>query len=712
MIQFNAKNFGDEISKIDYLISAKYDNIKKGNIEYIEVPCSFDIETTSTYYYDDKVAFMYIWAFAITENIIVYGRTWNEFIDLTEILVNIFHLDNDKRRLIVYIHNLSFEFQFFRKYFNWVKVFASDDRKPIYAITNKGIEFRDSLILSGYSLAKLAENLTSHSIKKLIGDLDYSLIRHFKTVITNDELEYLKNDVLILIYYVLEQKEIYKNISEIPLTNTGRVRNFVRNKCLYTNETHNKSSHQKYNRYRKLMQELTITPQQYIMMKRCFCGGFTHSSMLYTNQLIKDVYSIDISSSYPYAMLSEKFPMSAPIPIQINNRSEFMQYINSDNYGLMFDIHFTKIQSKLNYETYLSESKCVLENEIVNNGRVFYADDCITTITDVDFRIIEHCYTWDSIQITNVYKFYMEYLPRPIILAVIELYQKKTELKDIEGKEVEYLLSKGMLNSSYGMTVTDIIQDSIEYDQMWLQKKLTQEEIQTQIDNYNNSKKRFLYYAWGLYVTAYARRNLWTAILNIKDDYIYSDTDSVKFLNYEKHKMFIEYYNEGTQEKLKRMCDFRKIDYNELLPKNKKGSIKKLGIYEFEKHYHLFKTLGAKRYLWYDGDKMQLTVAGLSKQNGLQYMLRKCNNNKLKVFDMFTDQLYIPSNETGKMTHTYIDETKKIAITDYQGNTIQFETLSGVHLEKCDFTLSISKKYANFLDSFMKGYITTGTKFV
>ncbi|MGC7960576.1 hypothetical protein, partial [Salmonella enterica] len=68
--------------------------------------------------------------------------------------------------------------------------------------------------------------------------------------------------------------------------------------------------------------------------------------------------------------------------------------------------------------------------------------------------------------------------------------------------------------------------------------------IDEEIENYNNSRKRFLYYARGIWVTAYARRNLWTGILAVGDDYIYSDTDSLKVRNYDNHLGYINWFND------------------------------------------------------------------------------------------------------------------------------------------------------------------------
>lgn len=703
----------EELNDINIDIVSKFDNYNKTVKKYFNVESAFDIETSSVMLENEqKFAFMYEWTFGIKDkNFICYGRTWEEFKDLCRQLQEYFLLDSE-HILVVYVHNLSYEFQFMRKYFNWLDVFAVDERKPVKALCSYGIEFRDSYILSGYSLEKLAENLVSHNIKKLVGDLDYNLTRTYITELTENELAYCNNDVEIVLAYINEQIEQYGNITKIPMTNTGRVRNFVKDKCYFTEKNHRKSSKGKYQRYKELMNELTLTTGEYTMLKRCFMGGFTHASMLYSGKLLHDVASIDFTSSYPYVMLSEKFPMSKPEKVN-PTKEHFLKWVNDDNVGLMFVVRFKGLQSKLSFETYLSESKCdVLENPIINNGRVFKADTVQTTITDIDFKILYKCYTWDSIEIANVHKFYMQYLPKPILLAIVELYEKKTTLKDVSGKEVEYLVNKGMLNSVYGMCVTDIVRDNISYEDDWQLEKYTIEMMNEQIEKYNSSSNRFLYYPWGVWVTAYARKNLWNGILEIGIDYVYSDTDSVKFLNYEKHKEYINRYNLDVERKLKKMCKFRQIEFERLKPKTIKGVEKMIGVWDFEGIYTHFKTLGAKRYLVRSkkDEKLHLTVAGLSKQNGVEYMLRICNNDYEKVFANFNDDLYIPENETGKHTHTYIDSPITSMITDYQNNVVEVTALSGVHLSPCEFTLSISQQYSKFLHDLRNGYLFTGTR--
>lgn len=676
---------------------------KSGSYFVYNLECSFDIETTSIYIQDEKVAFMYIWMFGIGDYII-YGRTWEEFVSLCEAITDIFELESHLT-LICYIHNMGFEFQFMNHYFTWDNVFATDERKPIKALCSLGIEFRDSYILSGMSLEKTADNLVNHTVKKLVGNLDYSLLHTYKTELSEKELAYCENDIVILQYYINEQIQMYdNNISKIPLTNTGKVRRFVGNNCYFTNKNHKKSNSGKYNRYRKLMKKLQLTEQEYYQLKRAFGGGFTHANPQHSGKLLQNVGSHDFTSSYPTVMLAEMFPMSKGFKIHCDTIEDFNNARKM--YCLVFDIKFEGLQSKITFENYLSESKCVgLKNKIVNNGRIYSADECITTLTNVDYDIMEQAYQWESMDIRNITAYYKGYLPKDIILSILSLYKDKTQLKGIEGKEVEYLVSKGMLNSIYGMSVTDIIRDENTFTTQWEKEPA---DVENQIEKYNKGRKRFLFYPWGIFVTAYARRNLWTGILEFKDDYVYSDTDSIKALNVERHKKYIENYNHLIVTKLKKMCEHYSINFNLTKPKNKNGVEKPIGIWDYEGTYERFKTLGAKRYLVEENGQLQLTVAGLSKKNGLNYMIEQSHHDNTKVFEMFNDELYIPAEKTGKMTHTYIDFEKEFTCLDYQGNESHIKVPSGVHLENCDFTLSIAKEYGTFLKNYFNGYIYKG----
>ncbi len=162
--------------------------IKDRNFDYYNVECGFDIETTSTFTQGgDKFAFMYVWMFGMGYGSPTYfGRTWCEFRDFLNKLQKVLNL-SEYLLLPVYVHNLPYEFSFMCHELNWIRdsVYCRSDRDVLKAITTTGIEFRCSLALSGQSLENTARNLTKFEVRKLKGDLDYNLIRHSKTPLTN-----------------------------------------------------------------------------------------------------------------------------------------------------------------------------------------------------------------------------------------------------------------------------------------------------------------------------------------------------------------------------------------------------------------------------------------------------------------------------------------------------------------------------------------------
>ena len=664
----------------------------EGSIYYKNVCASFDTETTSMYYNGDKTAVMYIWMFSVNGKVII-GRTWQQFETFME---EIGQLTSNNERLIVYVHNLGFDFSFFCHRLTWHKTFCAKIHEPIYAITTTGIEFRDSYILTSKSLEKSAKDLNKYKIEKQTGSLDYKLIRGSNTKLTDKELKYCIYDCLVLDAIIQEKIEQDGSIAKIPLTNTGYVRRFLKEKCY-------PGSHKKKNKqaewYRTLMCDLTMTPEEYQINKRAFQGGFTHANALYVNHTFTQrVDSIDFTSSYPAVMMSEMFPMSRPTHY-VNVTLEKFKELYKDKL-IIFDVRFNNIRKKTDvFDCPLSVSKCNGSRFVENNGRLVSADYAVTTITNIDMSVIKNFYDYDTIQVGEILAYDKDYLPKPIIEGLIDLYKDKTELKDVKGYETEYQVKKGMFNSVYGCSVTDPVKDVITFDTEWHEEKT---DLHEAIEHYNNSKNRFLYYPWGVFVTSYARRNLFMGILEFGIDYIYSDTDSIKCINYDKHIKFIEWYNEIITDKINLCLDHYGFNHDCVCPKTIKGVSKPLGVWDHEtkeESYTAFKTLGAKRYIYTQGGTLHITIAGLNKKQGCDY-LRSFNAPVLGLdeYDFFTDDFYVPKEATGKLTHTYLKEERKTGtFTDYQGLPNVFDEIGGVHLENADFTLSLTGQFKQYL---------------
>lgn len=647
-------------------------------IEYYNVPAGFDIETSSFYEGEAKRSVMYIWQFGVY-NLVTTGRTYDELVNFINALKLVLKL-NDNRRLAVYVHNLPYEFQFIRKHFEWEEVFILSERKPVYANAH-GIEFRCSLKLAGgKSLANVGKDLVKYPVSKREGDLDYEKIRTPLTQLTDAELGYCENDIRVILSYIQEKIESDGDITRIPLTNTGYVREYCRKSC-YT----------RWKKYRAIIQDLTVDPDEYSQLKRAFQGGFTHANAHYVRRVLDNVGSHDFTSSYPAVMLLEKFPMSRPELIEHSmSDAELNELLHK--YCCLFELEIFGLVPKLHHEHPISKSKCyVCENYVLDNGRVVCADHIKTTVTEQDFLTYRVFYDWDKINISGMRVFKKNYLPKRFADSILGLYERKTRLKGIEDEELNYMISKNMMNAAYGMIVTDPVRAEIKYsgDSYILGGK----DVVKSLDSYNGNIRRFLYYPWGVWVTAYARANLFSAIYEIGNDYVYADTDSVKTLNTQAHTAYFNRYNEQILSKIERSSGYYNFDVARYSPLNKHGSAKTIGIWDDEGIYEQFKTLGAKRYLTYKDGRYVLTLAGANKKKAMEFLL-----STGAPFDAFDDKLTIPADSAGRLILTYIDDETAGSLVDYTGTPYQYREKSSIHMEASEYNLSMADEFKRYLE--------------
>lgn len=716
----NVRDF--DFTELESLTNMVHTKNKKGDvIRYLNYPFCFDIETTSFKYTfkgeqePRKAACMYIWQMSVNGTI-VYGRTWNQFQWFLEELQIRLKLDY-YNRMIIYIHNLSYEFQFLIGKVIFKEVFSRKKRHPIKALANDSFELRCSYFLSGLSLEKLAEDLTTIQIAKKVDDLDYSKIRHSETPLTDKELDYCEYDVKILHYFILE--EMHKNnddISNIPLTKTGYARRYCRN---YIKNNTN------YKKYReRIMQEAPLNEDLFILLNKAFAGGYTHANCLYIDEykefIDNHVHSIDFTSSYPAQMIMHKYPRGKFEKIIIDSEEAFNEYINK--YACVFEITIKGIEPKSVHHIW-SVSKCSeidKESTIVDNGRIVESKQIRTFMTDVDFKTFDRFYKCKSIIIHNFYYTQYDYLPKAFIECILKLYSDKTTLKGIKEKAEEYLVAKGLLNALYGMCVTNPLNDELEFDEEYVSDKgdkfwsKTSPDITAALNKSYSSMNQFLCYQWGVWVTAWARYEL-LYMLNIIDrDGIYCDTDSIKMINYKSHIKDIEAHNTKIKNALEKTLITLRLDTKLLNPIDIKGNHHFLGIWDYEGEYQIFKTLGAKRYAYvsYNKDSKEnefhITVSGLYNK-----VLRDSNNKiittgkhsknptvyimKHGLFDFFKDGMEIPVEYSKRLTHSYIDEPFTCNLTDYNNKTIRVHEDACIHLEAQPYTCGLSDDFIEYL---------------
>lgn len=724
-IDYDYYNVDDAEQILKQIITNKVDIDGKKKIKYLDLSVSFDIEASS--FFKDakkKCALMYIWQFGITDDntgytYVIIGRTWTEFRKLIRVLNSIIGDVIKTRKLSsrvllpIFVHNLAYEFSYLIDVLRdgLDEVFAVKSATPLYCRYGF-IEFRCSYLLSGMAL----KYLPTHKFKKLNGDLDYDKLRTPETELTDTEMAYCLSDVLVLCEYISEKRKEDGGICNMCRTKTGYVRRGLLRHCVggdYKSE--------KKEAYVDKIKALKFhSLKEYTVLKAAFQGGHTACCPGYNGKIVEDVTCYDFTSSYPAVCLLPYFPIAFKEYKEELTKEEYEKLIKK-GYSIVSEAIFSNIDAIKHHDSWISSSKIeplelgdfdsavnwFKENCELNNGKVFRCKKPFSIfLTNIDYDTYKTYYKFDSVSFQHCYIYKTGYLPKEVIEYILLLYEKKTTLKGVEGKEREYALYKELLNSVYGMMVTDPAKDLVVCDVEsgeWHTEELDVYEKNDLISDYN---KKLLKggiatpYIWGVFVTALARYNLSLGVTysGNRGLWVYADTDSIYVKHADKIKDFIYKYNENVKEEMIKMCKHYGFSENCWCPKTIKGVEKPLGYWDFDGHSKYFKTLGAKRYIkWTDDDHFKITVAGLSKKDGADYMLEKWGSNVNNLFDHFSDGLIIPAENTGKLTHTIITENAEGDIMDYLGNKYHYKTNGGTHLCPASFSLSLDALYVKFL---------------
>ena len=633
---------------------------KNNKRKYKDLFCAFDIETTNDLSINQ--AFMYIWQFQIEDHTII-GRTWDEYIEFCEQISS--RLKEDEY-LMVYVHNLSFEFSFLKGIYSFEpeEVFAIDRRKVLKCEMMKHFEYRCSYLLTNMSLSVFTKKMGVP--EKLSGEeFNYRKIRYPWTELTERELEYCITDVRSLVqalkvYFSIEDD----NYFTIPYTSTGYVRRDV------------KKAMQRYNRNE--LQSLQPNYDIYKLLRLAFRGGNTHCSRYYSNMIIENVSSYDRVSSYPDVQINKLFPMSPWIKEDDITAERAMRIIYKQKRACLMRVGFKNIRLKnpLWGCPYIAKHKCtVLGRHDNDNGRVLDSDYLETVLTDIDLKIILEEYEYDEITFYEFYHCRYGKLPRPFREEVQKFFKLKTELKGVKGEELFYGLSKGKLNSLYGMSVTNSCRKSIDYiNDQFIERDEDEEELLMQ-----SNKRAFLVYSWGVWTTAWARWELEEMMKVVgAERFVYCDTDSVKFID--DGNVSFDAYNKSQK------TDSMKNGGVAVAPD---GKTYYLGIAEYEGTYKRFSSMGAKKYCYVDqDDKLHITIAGVGKKKGAIELAERGGIEAFKEGFTFY--------KAGGTESVYNDnpEVKVVKVGDHTLNIT-----SNVLIKDSTYTLGITGEYRKILEN-------------
>ena len=500
--------------------------------------------------------------------------------------------------------------------------------------------------------------------EKLSGDeYDYRKQRYPWTELSDQELEYCITDVESLVkalkvYFTIEHDSFYT----IPLTSTG----FVRRDC--------KEAMRHFNRgeIKNMLPDFEI----YTLLKQAFRGGNTHANRYYAEEILENVSSYDRVSSYPDVMINELFPMSAWIREDEIDIERACRKIYKQKRACLMRVSFKNIRLRdpMDGCPYIPKHKCRnLSTHYNDNGRILWADFLEISLTDIDFKIIHQQYKFDFIVIHDFYHCRYGRLPKPLRDVIKKYYQDKTELKGIKEQELFYMLSKAKLNSIYGMSVQDICKRNILYenDQFKFDDELTDQEL------YDKTiQKAFICYAWGVWTTARAREQLQIAINMTGDNFVYCDTDSVKFID-NGSVSFDKYNKSRKQDSIK----------NGGVATDRNGKQYYLGLYDYEGTYKQFITLGAKKYAYVDNaDQLHITVAGCGKSKGAKELAERGGLESFKEGLTFY--------EAGGTESVYNDIRDPFKV-NIDGHSLLIT--SNVLIKESTYTLGVTGEYKRIL---------------
>lgn len=642
-----------------------------------------DTETSSYTTTDGtKIAWVYIWMVCVN-GVVYYSRDWetvDQFFDA---------IDTPYAIRVLYIHNLGYEFQFLRDVLPGIEgVFARRTRKPMWC-RYKNIEIRCSYFLSQMSLENVGKNHCTH-FKKATGDLNYTLVRLPSTPLTTSELFYCEFDVRVLDEYIkIQLEKADGKYKKIPHTATGFVRqeyaDFLR-------------SRHWYNSQRRLVERLAPSNMElFSVLEKAYTGGITHANYLAViDGVLHDVSSYDKASSYPWSIVSKKYPMT-----KFRKVEKTAYFRNNSKYAWVALVTYEGIEAR-GGNCIISKHKCVVKEGLHDsNGRVYKADKIALWMTDVDFANIDKMYTYDRCTITDMWVSEYNYLPRGIVEFTLMLYERKTKLKGTDQKDL-YAYTKQLINSIYGMCVLDPAMDMPIYNESgWDVAPFTPEMLPDYYDRYST----LLVYQWGVWITAHSRASLVDAMSLLGDRCHYVDTDSVKTTG--DVSSIMDAVNTKIHADNIAAAEHFRLPFDKWAPMDINGKRHEIGLFEFEYKCTHFKTLQCKRYVYStDGKYLHAVVAGCPTKNMESYLNAPKNiDDKLSLFNNFLklsgDYDANGLNQSGKITMLYIDAPlQTYHVTDYLGNTGDIQSGNCIFAQGATFRMSEPPGYSAFRAAF------------
>ena len=473
----------------------------------------------------------------------------------------------------IYFHNLKFDGEFILYYLmkngyehvesreKRSKTFSTliSDMGLFYSIEvyfevgkkTKKVTFIDSLKIINQTVESMPRTFKLEENKL---EIDYNLPREKGHILTQEEIDYVKNDVVIV-------AKALKYLFDMGLTKMTAGSNALSEYKQIT----------RLNRFRSLYKPLNYEIDKDI--RRAYRGGFTYCNPLYKNKEVGEGEVLDVNSLYPSVMYKEILPFGEPFFYEGEYVEDKVYPLYIQRLTCSFKIKKGKIP------TIQIKHSRFIDNEYLTDSGL---EPVALTLTSVDLKLfLEQYDVWD-LHYESGWKFKGM---RGLFTDYIDKWIKVKNDATISGNKGMRQVAKIMLNSLYGKFATSLdVQSKIPYLEDDLVKYRLGEK----------STKDGVYLPMGAFITAYARDKTIRTSQAIKDYstkkygvdmYCYSDTDSI-------HTLL-------PIEELKQFCEIDDVE---------------LGKWANESHFTRAKFIRQKTYLEEIDGEINITCAGLPQR--------------------------------------------------------------------------------------------------
>ena len=615
----------------------------------------------------DLKGWVYQWCFSYRKTL-VYGRKPSDFI---KALSKILEVNNcsENNKIMCFVHNLPYDFQYLKQYlikaFGKPQILAYAPHKVFNIEFNNGLIIRCSYKLSNKSLDKWSKDLdTKH--KKLVGTVDYDIIRYQDTKLTKTDWRYMFYDVIVLDECIEKQLLNYNDtISTMPITSTAYTRREIQREFNKDNKNFvefNKSA---------------LSTDIYNMYVLEMSGGITHGNRFLADTTIKGIIKHrDFVSHYPSQQRTQLFPVGkTSLYFDINKSRKKLTLVDIFNLSRKYCVNVQIIIKDLKLKSdsitlpYAQESKFRYNFErgtkfICDNGRILEMNGRSRVVfNELDLKWIYRQYNFTYL-IEKVVICPKKYLPSFMSSVIDEHFKGKSDFKieektlkennasieEIREAHTNLMKSKNVVNGIYGCTATALIREDIDLLDDYMTWKRTQQDItnsQDKLNEYYNSRSHCMRFEWGCYTTAYARDELMTFVELIGyEKFIYADTDSIFYISNEEIEKKIEDKNSQLKEQSEKLKAYiinskgEKIYYNQF--DDEKENITD------------FRFLHAKCYSYIvDNKDLNVVIAGVPAYNG-----KMTREKELGNIDNLTNGFTF--TKCGGKTCIYIENEMKI----------------------------------------------------